>query len=42
MEITKVLDSYLGKPTRVALKELPKIARESKIILIVYALSIKL
>lgn len=30
MEITKVLDSYLGKPTRVALKELPKIARESK------------
>lgn len=28
MEITKVLDSYLGKQTQVALKELPKIARE--------------
>lgn len=30
MEITEVLDSYLGKQTQVALKELPKIARESK------------
>ena len=29
MEITEVLDSYLGKQTIVALKELPKIAKES-------------
>ncbi len=28
MEITEVLDSYLGKQTHVALKELPKIACE--------------
>lgn len=28
MEITDVLDSYLGKQTQVALKELPKIACE--------------
>lgn len=28
MEITKVLDSYLGKQTKVALTELPKIVKE--------------
>lgn len=30
MEITEILDSYLGKQTNVALKEVPKIARELK------------